>query len=84
VSRKRSDEPHASTWLRHFGLTSVPFDKDIDDDELWLPESKQALVDDRRCQQPGGGASHQAVVHGTQSNPQSVTGTRQSSPSTKR
>jgi type II secretory pathway predicted ATPase ExeA len=46
VSRKRSDEPHASTWLRHFGLTSVPFDKDIDDDELWLPESKQALVDD--------------------------------------
>jgi type II secretory pathway predicted ATPase ExeA len=46
VSRKRNDEPHESTWLRHFGLTSVPFGKDIDDDELWLPASKQALVDD--------------------------------------
>lgn len=46
MSRKRNDEPHESTWLRHFGLTSVPFGKDIDDDELWLPASKQALVDD--------------------------------------
>ena len=46
MSRKRNNEPHESTWLRHFGLTNVPFGKDIDDDELWLPASKQALVDD--------------------------------------
>jgi type II secretory pathway predicted ATPase ExeA len=45
VSRKRNDA-HESTWLRHFGMTRVPFGKDIEDDELWLPTSKQSLVDD--------------------------------------
>jgi general secretion pathway protein A len=34
------------TWQRHFGLTASPFAKDVDDDELWLPSSKQALVDE--------------------------------------
>lgn len=31
--------------LRHFGLKSPPFTKEIDDTALWLPSSKKALVD---------------------------------------
>ena len=46
MNRPRKTDPHESTWLRHFGMTGVPFGKDIDDDDLWLPASKQALVDD--------------------------------------
>lgn len=33
-------------WQRHFGLNAPPFSKDIGDDDLWMPSSKQALVDD--------------------------------------
>ena len=32
-------------FLGHFGLRFAPFSKDIVDSELWLPSSKQALVD---------------------------------------
>ena len=33
-------------WQRHFGLNDAPFSKDIGDDELWLPSSKLAIVDE--------------------------------------
>jgi general secretion pathway protein A len=33
-------------WQRHFGLNASPFSKDVDDDNLWMPSSKQALVDE--------------------------------------
>lgn len=33
-------------YLSHFGLTAAPFTKDVHDAELWLPPSKQGLVED--------------------------------------
>lgn len=33
-------------YLSHFGLSAEPFAKDIGDAELWLPPSKQTLVED--------------------------------------
>ena len=33
-------------WQRHFELERAPFSKDLGDDELWLPSSKLALVDE--------------------------------------
>ena len=33
-----------SSELQSFGLRTAPFSKEIDDAELWLPESKAALV----------------------------------------
>jgi type II secretory pathway predicted ATPase ExeA len=33
-------------YLEHFGLSSLPFSKEIDDEKLWLPPSKQGLVDE--------------------------------------
>ena len=33
-------------WLSHFGLAHPPFSKEISDGDLWLPASKQAVVDD--------------------------------------
>jgi len=33
------------SYLDHFGLREAPFAKDIPDAELWLPPSKQAVVD---------------------------------------
>src|SRR5262249_12839127 len=33
-------------FVRTFGLTDLPFSKEIPDSELWLPPSKQALVDE--------------------------------------
>lgn len=36
----------ASAYLRHFELAAAPFDKDLPDDELWLPSSKAELVDE--------------------------------------
>ena len=33
-------------WLSHFGLSAPPFSKDLEDDQLWLPTSKLALVDE--------------------------------------
>jgi len=32
--------------LRHFGFTTTPFSKEIADADLWLPPSKEGLVDD--------------------------------------
>jgi len=32
--------------ITHFDLRAVPFSKEIDDQDLWLPEAKTALVDD--------------------------------------
>ena len=33
-------------YLSHFGLSADPFGKDIGDSELWMPPSKQSLVED--------------------------------------
>jgi type II secretory pathway predicted ATPase ExeA len=33
-------------WLRHFDLSEPPFSKDIEDERLWLPSSKQATIDE--------------------------------------
>lgn len=33
-------------YLTHFALTEPPFSKEIPDSDLWLPPSKQSLVDD--------------------------------------
>ena len=33
-------------YLQHFGLEVAPFSKDVADEDLWLPPSKQAVVDD--------------------------------------
>jgi general secretion pathway protein A len=33
-------------YLRHFALSDDPFSKDIGDNELWLPPSKQVVVDE--------------------------------------
>ena len=33
-------------YLAHFGLQSAPFTKEIPDDELWLPASKVAVVEE--------------------------------------
>ena len=35
-----------SAYLEHFGLSQPPFSKDIEDTDLWLPPSKQGLVDE--------------------------------------
>lgn len=34
-----------AAWLRHWELSEPPFHKDVADDELWLPSSKQQVVD---------------------------------------
>ena len=33
------------TWLRHFGLEHPPLDKDVSDAALWLPSSKESVVE---------------------------------------
>lgn len=33
-------------YLSHFGLSAEPFSKDIGDADLWMPPSKQSLVED--------------------------------------
>jgi len=35
-----------TAYLEHFGLSQPPFNKDIEDTDLWLPPSKQGLVDE--------------------------------------
>lgn len=35
-----------SAHLDHFGLHAEPFSKEIEDDKLWLPESKRGIVDE--------------------------------------
>jgi len=35
-----------SEWVSHFGLRASPFSKEIDDGDLWLPESKRSIVED--------------------------------------
>lgn len=32
-------------WLGHFRFTEPPFDKSIEDDALWMPSSRQSVVD---------------------------------------
>ncbi len=32
-------------WLTHFGLSAPPFAKAIADDELWVPSSREAIID---------------------------------------
>ena len=32
------------TWLAHFGLACAPFSKELLDSDLWLPPSKQSVV----------------------------------------
>jgi type II secretory pathway predicted ATPase ExeA len=34
------------SYLDHFGLASEPFSKEIEDDKLWLPESKKKVVNE--------------------------------------
>jgi general secretion pathway protein A len=34
------------SYLDHFALKEAPFSKEIDDKDLWLPSSKQAVVDE--------------------------------------
>ena len=34
-----------TAWLDHFGLTMHPFSKEIGDGDLWLPSSKETVVD---------------------------------------
>jgi len=36
----------SSDYLAHFGLCAEPFSKDVADADLWLPPSKQSLVED--------------------------------------
>ncbi len=38
--------PRLPAWQRHFALSRAPFSKDVGGDELWLPSSKKALVDE--------------------------------------
>jgi general secretion pathway protein A len=33
------------SYLEHFGLTAHPFTKEVEDTDLWLPPSKQGIVD---------------------------------------
>ena len=35
-----------SSYLAHFGFDAAPFTKEIPDDKLWLPPSKEALIDE--------------------------------------
>lgn len=35
-----------SGYLEHFGLNHAPFTKEIEDSDLWLPPSKQGVVDE--------------------------------------
>lgn len=35
----------STAWLTHFGLSAAPFHKELPDAELWVPPSKQLVVD---------------------------------------
>jgi general secretion pathway protein A len=35
-----------SAYLDHFNLRSEPFSKEIEDDKLWMPDSKRGIVDE--------------------------------------
>lgn len=39
-------EPPVASYIAFFGLARPPFHKELDDAELWLPDSKRALVAD--------------------------------------
>ena len=34
-----------SSYLEHFGLRQAPFSKELEDASLWIPSSKQELLD---------------------------------------
>ncbi len=42
-------------WISHFGLRALPFSKDIVDQDLWVPSSRNSVVDDlvEACQGRG-------------------------------
>jgi len=42
-------------WPAHFGLNGVPFSKEVEDSELWVPPSRARVVDDvvGACQERG-------------------------------
>src|SRR5690606_39956586 len=42
-------------WLEHFRLTAAPFSKEIEDEDLWVPSSRAAVVDDlvEACKERG-------------------------------
>ena len=31
-------------WMKHFGLSRAPFSKELADDELWIPSSREGVV----------------------------------------
>lgn len=33
---------HSPKWIRNFGLAEAPFANDLEDADLWLPESRKA------------------------------------------
>lgn len=35
-----------AAWLSHFSLKAAPFAKEIEEDKLWLPSARNAVVDD--------------------------------------
>ena len=35
-----------ATWLTHFGLEYPPFAKEVEDQDLWLPSGRKAVVDE--------------------------------------
>src|SRR5690606_38591115 len=46
LSPPRGDPVMNDNYLSHFGLRTAPFSKEIEDGALWLPASKQAVVDE--------------------------------------
>ena len=42
-------------WLERFRLTAAPFSKEIEDEDLWVPSSRAAVVDDlvEACKERG-------------------------------
>src|SRR5690606_8849615 len=50
LASRRAAQGHSggqtmSNYVQYFGLRAAPFTKELDDDELWLPPSRQAVVD---------------------------------------
>ena len=42
-------------WVEHFGLEHDPFSKEIESSELWVPATREEIVDDLvdACEQRG-------------------------------
>lgn len=37
---------NAAKWLAHFGFNRAPFDKQVDDGDLWVPSSRKVVIDE--------------------------------------